>query len=247
MSGASGAALGVIADIHGNLPALEAVLAELGRRGVTRIANLGDCVSGPLWPRETAELLMARGFPTVRGNHDRLVGTGDLSEVSGIDAFAHARLTDAQRAWLGALPMTLTLGDAFLFHARPDNDLPYLLEEIIGERLLPAPAALIERRLAGVSHKFMCCGHSHLPNIQRLASGAIVLNPGSVGFPAYVDVNPPHVSESGTPHARFAIVTGDAIELVALDYDHAAAARRASQNDRADWAHFLTTGRAVRS
>lgn len=247
MSGASGAALGVIADIHGNLPALEAVLAELGRRGVTRIVNLGDCVSGPLWPRETCELLMARDFPTVRGNHDRLVGTGDLSEVSGIDAFAHARLTDAQRAWLGALPVTRMVGDAFLFHARPDDDLRYLLEEIIGERLLPAPAALVERRLAGVSHKLMCCGHSHLPNIQRLASGAIVLNPGSVGFPAYVDVNPPHVSETGTPHARFAIVTGDAIELVALDYDHASAARRASQNDRADWAHFLTTGRAVRS
>ena len=53
--------LGVIADIHGNLLALEAVLAKLDDLGVDRIVNLGDCASGPLWPAETAALLRSRG------------------------------------------------------------------------------------------------------------------------------------------------------------------------------------------
>ena len=51
--------IAVIADIHGNLPALEAVLADIQRRNVDRTINLGDCVSGPLWPREVCDLLMA--------------------------------------------------------------------------------------------------------------------------------------------------------------------------------------------
>ena len=63
--------LAVIADIHGNLLALEAVLAHIAARGITRIVNLGDCVSGPLCPAETAARLMALAMPTVRGNHDR--------------------------------------------------------------------------------------------------------------------------------------------------------------------------------
>lgn len=239
--------LGVIADIHANLPALEAVLADLDRRGITRIVNLGDCVSGPFWPRETAELLMARDFPTVRGNHDRWMAEEDPAEMSRTDRYASAQLTEKQRAWLAALPMTLTFGDAFLFHARPTDDNHYLLEEVIGERLLPAPAELVEHRLAGLPHPLMLCGHSHLPSIVSLASGATVLNPGSVGLPAYIDTEPPHISESGTPHARYAIVQDGAIELIALDYDHPSAARRAMENDRPDWAHFVTTGRAARS
>jgi predicted phosphodiesterase len=60
--------LAALSDIHGNLPALEAVLADIGRRGVERIVNLGDIVSGPLWPRETAARLLPLALPTVRGN-----------------------------------------------------------------------------------------------------------------------------------------------------------------------------------
>jgi hypothetical protein len=66
--------IAVIADVHGNAPALEAVRADIARRNVERIVNLGDCVSGPLWPRETVEALITAQWPTVRGNHDRCVG-----------------------------------------------------------------------------------------------------------------------------------------------------------------------------
>ena len=63
--------LAVISDIHGNLLALEAVIADIGARGVDATVNLGDNVAGPLWPRETAERLATLALPTVRGNHDR--------------------------------------------------------------------------------------------------------------------------------------------------------------------------------
>ena len=62
--------IAILADIHGNVLALEAILADLESRKVDEYVNLGDCVSGPLWPRETAELLIRLGRPTVRGNHD---------------------------------------------------------------------------------------------------------------------------------------------------------------------------------
>ncbi len=68
--------LAVIADIHGNHLALEAVLADIDRRGLRAIVNLGDVVSGPLWPAETVELVRSRGIPTVRGNHDRWAAEG---------------------------------------------------------------------------------------------------------------------------------------------------------------------------
>ena len=66
--------LAVISDIHGNIVALEAVLADLKTRGVDDIVNLGDCVTGLLWPRETLELLDTLKLPTVRGEHDRWLG-----------------------------------------------------------------------------------------------------------------------------------------------------------------------------
>ena len=67
--------LAIIADIHGNVAALEAVLTDIAARKVTSIGNLGDCLSGPPWPRESMDLLKRLRFPTVRGNHDRWLRT----------------------------------------------------------------------------------------------------------------------------------------------------------------------------
>jgi Calcineurin-like phosphoesterase superfamily domain len=101
----------LVADIHGNAPALEAVLADLEHRRVDRIINLGDCVSGPLWPRETAERLMRLDWPTIRGNHDRWVTDWPLEKQYPSDAFAFRALESTQLAWLAALPATRDLGD----------------------------------------------------------------------------------------------------------------------------------------
>jgi predicted phosphodiesterase len=65
--------IAVVSDIHGNVLALEAVLADLTGEAPDVVVNLGDCVSGPLWPEETAAILRETSWPTVRGNHDRIV------------------------------------------------------------------------------------------------------------------------------------------------------------------------------
>ena len=240
--------LAVIADIHGNLPALEAVLADIERRGIERIFNLGDSVSGPLWPRESCELLMAREIPAVRGNHDRFVAQLAPADMNWWDRLAFAELTGVQRNWLNDTPVTRELdGGILAFHARPYDDERYLLEDIENGRLVPAPAEKVAARLREIDAALLLCGHSHQQHMTRLPDGRLVVNPGSVGCPAYRDPSGiSHVSETRTPHARYAVIeTADAgrtIEFIALDYDHAGAAKRAEANGQPGWAHALATG-----
>ncbi|HWT08620.1 MAG TPA: metallophosphoesterase family protein, partial [Roseomonas sp.] len=88
--------LAVISDIHGNLPALEAVLADIEERGADAIVNLGDCVTGPLWPRETFECLAALDLPTVRGNHDRWIVEKAEADLTPAGRFARDALTGSR-------------------------------------------------------------------------------------------------------------------------------------------------------
>ena len=240
--------IAVIADIHGNLPALEAVLADLAGRGADRVVNLGDCVSGPLWPRETMDLLAAGGIAGVRGNHDRWLAETPRGEMYPSDAFAFDRLTPAQVAALGALPPLLDLGNgATALHGTKQNDNAYLLEDVRDGRLVPARPGTIAERLGGVAGSLVLCGHSHQARVVRLDSGCLVVNPGSVGAPGYVDPTPPaHVSEAGSPHARYALVTRAqgawSVDLITVAYAWDHAARRAAENGRAEWARALATG-----
>jgi predicted phosphodiesterase len=238
--------LGVIADVHGNLPALEAVLADLTRRGVAASVNLGDLVSGPLWPRESLDLLRRSGIPALRGNHDRWVAEGG---EGASDRFARQALDEEAIAWLAALPMRLSPASGVLaFHASPADDNAYLLEAVRDGRLAPAAHATVAARLGTVEAALVLCAHSHLPALRQLPDGRVLLNPGSVGCPAYADPDPPaHVSECGAPQARYAVVEiADgrfvAADFVALSYDHEAAATRAEANGRPDWAHALRHG-----
>jgi predicted phosphodiesterase len=240
--------LAVIADVHGNVAALEAVLADIGQRTVERVVNLGDCVSGPLWPRETCERLMEAGFTTVRGNHDRWVATLEPSAMGPSDSYAHATLNEEQRRWLGSLPPLAKLdGEVVLFHARPEDDTAYLVENVENGRLVRALPEVVTTRLGKLRAAVVLCGHSHQPQLLQLPDGPLLLNPGSVGCPAYWDDSPPaHVSEAGSPHARYAILTfaetGVSAEMIALLYDHAAAARRAAANGRPSWEKALMSG-----
>src|SRR4051812_44015170 len=101
--------LAIISDIHGNLVALEAVLDDIQARGVDAIVNLGDCVTSPLWPRETFELLAAIDMPTVRGNNDRSLTDTPIDEMPRSTRFTYESLTESQREALGALPPYIEL------------------------------------------------------------------------------------------------------------------------------------------
>ena len=251
----------VVSDIHGNLPALQAVLSEIAREQVDGIVNLGDIVSGPLWPAETAARLRALAWPTIAGNHERQLLTLPRERMSHADAFAAARLSDEDRAWLGALPATLDLGrGVWCCHGSPTSDLEYFLETVtpdLGQHGSPgavgvraARADEVATRLGAVTAPLVLCGHTHMPRMMR-SGDTLIVNPGSVGLPAFDDNRPfAHLMETGTPHARWALVERSAAgwqaQLRATVYDWNAAASRAEANGRGDWADALRTGRVGR-
>ena len=239
--------LAVLSDIHGNLPALEAVVRDMAHRGVERVVNLGDHVSGPLLPRETARFLMEQDWVQLAGNHERQLLTLCPGRGGSSDEFAHACLGSAELAWLASLSPTVRFSPGILLcHGTPSSDRDYLLETVDPAGIRNARAAEIEAR-AGDSWEVILCGHTHLPRCVRASGGRLILNPGSVGLPAYDDVSPhPHVVETGSPDARYAILerSGSAwiAELIAVPYAHEAMARLAKQHRREDWARALATG-----
>lgn len=240
--------IAVLSDIHGNLRALDAVLADAERRGIGRIVNLGDILSGPLDPAGTADRLMALGLETIRGNHERQLLDLPPERMGLSDSATIGRLEPRHLEWLAALPETFWLEpDLYACHGSPRSDLEYLLETVEPEGCRPAREEDVVARLGDIRAPMILCGHTHLPRHLQLGDGRQVVNPGSVGLPAYADDHPfPHVMETGTSHARYAVIErgaeGWSAELIAVTYDWQAAAADAAAAGRDDWARALATG-----
>ncbi|MFN8485985.1 MAG: metallophosphoesterase family protein [Caldilineaceae bacterium] len=240
--------IAVLADIHGNLPALEAVVADLQQRKLETVFNLGDHASGPLWPQETLTFLMQQPWVQIAGNHDRQLVQQPPARHGASDRYAFERLNDAQKIWLAALPATVQwLADILLCHGTPTHDNRYLLETVAQGRVRPARWDEITQRLADVTTSLIVCGHTHIPRIIQMNDMQLIVNPGSVGLPAYSDTTPePHVMETGSPHARYALLEqraqGWQVELIAVPYDYHSAAAQARRNGRLDWEVGLRTG-----
>jgi putative phosphoesterase len=241
--------IAVLADIHGNLLALEAVLADLDSHAPDLVVNLGDHFSGPLQAAFTADLLLAqRHWVHIRGNHDRQLTEQTPGAMGLSDRAARRQLTSAHEAWLRSLaPATVVAEDVLLCHGTPQSDVDYLLEEVAASGVSLASRATIRSRAGGAVGAVLC-GHSHVPRLIRLEDGTVVLNPGSVGLQAFNDSDHqfPHAIGTGSPHARYALLDRDRrgwrATFRAIDYDWGAAARLASEGNRADWAHALLTG-----
>ncbi len=242
--------IAAISDIHGNLAALDAVLADIARRGVDLTVNLGDILSGPLDPAATADRLIALDLPTIRGNHERQLLTQDIAEMGESDAFAASRLSDRHRSWLASLPLSLRIAPGMLLcHGTPASDFEYYLEHVDPSGSRAATPDEIDARTGDEAAALILCGHTHIPRFHRRADGGLIVNPGSVGLPAYADDRPwPHVMESGGAHARYAIAerasdgSWSAV-LLRVAYDSNAAADTAEARGRPDWAVALRTGR----
>jgi predicted phosphodiesterase len=239
--------LAVLADIHGNAAALKAVLAHAEARGLARFVNLGDTFYGPLDPAGTWAVLKGRPMPTVLGNQDRILLEGAppaavraVRDILGPNALA----------WLDTLPKTLRPAPGILLcHGTPRDDAAYLLEDVATG--LPAPrepeALLADLLPEAEGCSLVLAGHSHHAGL-AVAGAVTVVNPGSVGLPAYDDDDPPHVMASGSPKAAYAVVSPTAdgwdAEFVEVDYDWESAAQLARKNGREDWARWLSTGLA---
>lgn len=209
----------VLSDVHGNLPALEAVLGEVEAAGVDAIVLPGDMTIGPL-QAETLEVLASLGERVVwvRGNCERnlvevfdgtYATTGAAHEAGTI--WCGRQLTREWRDRLAALPLTVSLdvdglGPVLFCHATARDD-----EEIV---LVDSPMEWFADGFAGVEEATVVCGHTHMP-FDRLAGGRRFVNPGSVGMP----YGPPGA-------AAYWALLGPEVTLRRTAYDAAAAAER---------------------
>lgn len=209
-------------DVHGNLPALDAVLAEVDALRVDAIVVGGDVASGPM-PVETLDALRARGARFVRGNADRVLdlrGANDGETWVRARRWVAARLGEERLAFLAALPLDLTLevsglGRVRFCHGAPGSD------ELTITRLTPDER--LRELLAGVDESVVVCGHTHV-QFDRVVDGTRVVNAGSVGAPYEAE-----------PGAYWALLGAD-VELRRTPYDveAAVAAIAATGYPRAD-------------
>ena len=210
--------IAAIFDIHGNLPALEAVLDDVQRARVDEVIVGGDVFPGPM-PMEVLSLLDSLDIPVrfITGNGDRVVLTarsgGDISEVpppfqNGVRWGADVLSDEAARKMAG-WPATLRaaiggIGDVLFCHATPQNDTDIFTRRTAEDRLLPVFEAAVV--------PLVVCGHTHM-QFDRKVGTTRVVNAGSVGMPF------------GTPGAYW-LLLGPGVELRRTAYDLARAADR---------------------
>ena len=184
--------VGVLSDVHANLVALEAVLADMPT--VDALVCAGDVVGYNPWPAECVDALRRRDVPTVMGNHDRMVlGEGNFrgnAMASAGVAHARERLADGHLAWLADLPDVLRLFDDRLkvVHGHPDDPNRYTYPELFAPDLLAGEDVLV-------------LGHTHVQSHEAFEEG-VVLNPGSVGQP-----------RDGDPRAAYALLDLDELTV----------------------------------
>lgn len=236
-----------ISDIHGNAPALRAVLADIRARGCDVLMQLGDAFSGPLWPRETAEILRDLDAVHVRGNHDVALVDPDTCRPGRADIWTLERLEAGTLDWIRGWPRTHAIGaDVLCFHGAPAQEDFYLLDEAPAGDPRLRSIAEIERDLGGARARVMVCGHSHTQRIVELSDGTLVVNDGSVGLPAYEEPlrGGTVYVQSGSPHARYAMIdvtpAAVSVALVAVEYDWRAASAQAAQAGFDSWARWLS-------
>jgi len=198
-------------DVHGNLPALEAVLADAAEAGVTAYVLGGDYALFGGWPAETVARLKRLDRATwIRGNGERWTNAPqdapDNTVVQGAIAAARAVLGEDAVRDLAALPASIRHDDTLICHGSPGSDV---------DSFAPEASDRDAELLASVDAAWVVFGHTHLP-FRRTADGIELVNPGSVGMPF-----------DGDRRAAYALVHADGtVEHRRVEYDHAATARR---------------------
>jgi predicted phosphodiesterase len=199
----------VLSDVHGNLPALEAVLAEVAAEEVDAVVSGGDVVGGPFSAEVLDRLVGLPAIRFVRGNGERTVLEG--TDEFGVDwDQERKRLGDERLATIAAWPLTTELdldglGRTLFCHAVPSADEP------IFTRI--TPDADVVELLGDIAAVLVVCGHTHVQFDRRLPTGLRVVNTGSVGMPY-----------EGRQGAFWALLDRD-VELRRTVYDVEAAAR----------------------
>ncbi len=202
--------LALLYDVHGNLPALEAVLADAGEQGADRWLLGGDYALFGGWPAETLARLEALSPATwIRGNGERWTGHPDAVAEDPVVAAAvadcRAALGEAAVQRLAALPFDAREGETRFVHASPRSDV---------RSFAPEPDPGDDELLADVHARRLVFGHTHVAFARTAREGTELVNPGSVGMPF-----------DGDRRAAYALLDDDGrVEHRRASYDHALSA-----------------------
>jgi predicted phosphodiesterase len=236
--------LTIFGDIHANLPALEAVLADIETRGLSPDYCLGDLVGYGTFPNEVTTTIREQKIPTIMGNYDQGVGnssddcgcayTSKEAETLGKRSIAwtNQHTTADNKLYLRELPSQIPLQlDGLrvrLVHGSPRKINEYLFAD--------RPDTTLERLLDMAEANVLVCGHTHIPYHRILPSGRHVVNAGSVGKP-----------KDGNPQACYLVLEANNSDLkvifnrVAYDVERTAQAIEASEMPH-EYAEMLRTG-----
>lgn len=237
--------LTIFGDIHGNLPALTAVLTDMETRQLNNLYCLGDLVGYGTFPNEVIAAIRERNIPTIMGNYDLGVGhdsddcgcayTEPTAEALGKRSIAwtNTQTTADNKAYLRTLAanILLPLGDlrVALVHGSPRKVNEYLFAD--------RPEASLVRLLNMVEADVLVCGHTHLPYHRVLGDGRQVINAGSVGKP-----------KDGDPRAGYVVLTAEGqnldVQFIRVPYDVETAARAIEASDMPhEYAEMLRLGK----
>lgn len=235
--------LAAFSDVHGNIHALDAVLADIATRGPDRAVCLGDLVGYGAFPNEVIERVRAQGIPTVMGNYDEGVGFDredcgcayttpeDIARGDQSLKWTQAQVRPENKAWLRSLPRELRFemeGKRVLcVHGSPRRINEYLSED--------RPERSLERMLGGLGADMVLCGHTHLP-YHRKVGRVHLINAGTAGRPRYGD---PRVC-----YALIRVAEEVRAEFPRVPYDYEAAACAIEAGDLPQaFAEVVRTGR----
>jgi putative phosphoesterase len=196
-------------DVHGNLPALEAVLADAQDAGAESFVLGGDYAFAGAWPNETIALLRELDALWIRGNGERWTldpgSAPDQELIQRALAYVSEQLGDDVVAELGDLPERAEVGDVLFCHGSPRSDVA---------TFGPQPADSDEQLLEGAGHGVVVFGHSHI-QFSRRGAERLLVNPGSVGMPF-----------DGDRRAAYGLWSGEGeFQLRRVEYDVGAYAR----------------------
>jgi putative phosphoesterase len=237
--------LAIFGDIHANLPALEAVLADIERQRVDALYCLGDLVGYATFPNEVTERIQTLGVPTIMGNYDEGVGLDrddcgcayrtaeEQQRGERSIAWTRARVSDENKAFLRSLHHELRIEvdgkRVLLVHGSPRKINEYLFED--------RPISSFQRLAASSNADAIVFGHTHKP-YTRLVDGVLFLNAGSVGKP-----------KDGDWRACYAILdltAAEPVEFIRVEYDLATAVDGIRRSDLPqEFATDLELGGAV--
>lgn len=226
----------IFSDVHGNVRALEAVLADLRARGpFDRVINAGDLAFGGPRPREAMTLLMAQAYPTIVGNTDQWVA-GLAGGPSPLVEWARRQLGPQHMEYLRRLPMAHRVEPQggpplVVVHATPVSTTDNIAPD--------APEEVVRQAFEHARTRTLVYGHIHRAYARETAGG-LIINVGSVGFPF-----------DGDPRPSWGIFTlRDGrwrAEIIRVVYDREAAAQDLLASDHPDGATFAARVRAGRA